>query len=103
MKSENSSKQEVNMSRLANLKTVTPFSKHLTVILFIILPFVGGYIGYMVGVGWLKEIDLSSGNHNTNKEIFSSQNITAELNQGGESLTVAFKNLYQYPETYAVG
>lgn len=46
MEPEDYNKQEVETNRLVSLKTVTPFSKYLAIALFILLPFVGGWVGY---------------------------------------------------------
>lgn len=47
MKSEiNTTEQLAETDRFTNLKTVTPFSKYLATGLFVLLPFVSGYVGY---------------------------------------------------------
>lgn len=53
---------------LASLKKVTPLSKYLAMVLFIILPFLGGWIGYMLALD--KMIELNK----TAKESFVESN-----------------------------
>lgn len=46
MEPEISSQITVQEDKFANLKKVTPLSKYLAMVLFIIMPFIGGWIGY---------------------------------------------------------
>lgn len=103
MEPEEYNEPEVKADRFASLKTVTPLSKYLAMVLFIVLPFVGGYVGYLVGVSQVEEMNINSGKNRETKEIFSSQYLSAELDQTDEALTVSFISSYEYPETYAGG
>ena len=71
MEPEGYNEPEVKADRFASLKTVTPLSKYLAMVLFIVLPFVGGYVGYLVGVSQVEEMNINSGKNRETKEIFS--------------------------------
>lgn len=103
MEQENINQGESQIGTKSFLRGVTPFSKHLAMGLFVVLPFVGGYIGYLVGLSQIEEINLSSSNNGAPKEILSSQYLTAELVQSSDELAVSFNNSYEYPEAYAGG
>ena len=43
--------------QLSSLHTVTPLSKYLAIVLFVVLPFFGGYIGYVYAPEKVVEVD----------------------------------------------
>lgn len=57
MEPEQYNEQEVKADRFASLKTVTPLSKYLAMVLFILLPFVGGWIGYQFAPEKIVEVE----------------------------------------------
>ncbi len=46
MEPENTNQEVAHATQISRLRQVTPLSKYLAMVLFIILPFVGGWIGY---------------------------------------------------------
>lgn len=53
MEEEQSSKLELK----SKLNTVTPFSKYLALVLFVAMPFIGGWIGYMYAPEKIVEVE----------------------------------------------
>lgn len=62
MEPENINQNEVQFEQKSSLHQVTPLSKYLAMALFIILPFVGGYVGYQYApekvVEIIKEVEV---------------------------------------------
>lgn len=57
MTQENFSPETTQVERRSYLNDVTPLSKYLAMLLFIILPFLGGYVGYTFAPEKIVEIE----------------------------------------------
>jgi hypothetical protein len=59
MENENINQQEVMVEQKSSLHQVTPLSKYLALALFVILPFLGGWIGYTYAPEKVMEVEKS--------------------------------------------
>lgn len=57
MEPENLNQETPQVEQTSRLHKVTPFSKYLALALFVILPFVGGYIGYIFAPEKIVEVE----------------------------------------------
>lgn len=57
MEQETNTQEDVQVEQKSSLHQVTPLSKYLAMALFIILPFLGGYIGYMFAPEKVMEVE----------------------------------------------
>ena len=57
MEPDNYNEEEIKSDPLSGLKTIAPFSKYLALVLFVLLPFSGGWIGYTLAPEKVVEIE----------------------------------------------
>lgn len=57
------------------LHQVTPVSKYLAMVLFIMLPFIGGWIGYELASGEVVEVERVVNTFETNEDYFSREEL----------------------------
>ncbi len=91
MEPEKTSPQIENVDKFANLKKVTPLSKYLALALFIILPFLGGYIGYVLAPEKIVEVEQVVANE-TRTDAFIEPVITND-SETSETENVIFSEL----------
>lgn len=63
------SQQNEIESVIAPLKKVTPLSKYLAMVLFIVMPFLGGWIGYTLALEQVIEIENATSEQEITEEI----------------------------------
>lgn len=90
---------EQPVSTLNNLHTVTPLSKYLAMVLFVVLPFLGGWIGYNLAPETVTQVERFSEIENA----VNSKYLTVSPVADTSSMTFTFETNYEYPDTYAGG
>ncbi len=79
-------------SVIAPLKKVTPLSKYLAMVLFIIMPFVGGWIGYTYAPEKVVEVERVIIQESSNNEV-EGKYVNTELVVDGECFSTNDQNL----------
>lgn len=80
MEPEQTTPSAESLDKFENLKKVTPLSKHLAMFLFIIMPFVGGWVGYTYAPEKVIEIEkIVEVERSTVKDIQEKQETQQDL------------------------
>lgn len=106
METEQTSEAILNKKEQSTWNTVTPFSKHLAMTLFVIMPFIGGWVGYMFAPEKIVEVEKIV---ETKKEVetvqplsYSKEQISGACSQDVNNLeplytSIETKFLNQFP------
>lgn len=82
MEQDNFNQEEFSVEQKSSMNQVTPLSKYLALALFIVLPFIGGYIGYTLAPEKVVEIEKA-----VTKEVVVEKETQEQTTQKSEVTT----------------